>query len=74
MKDKKFHIYPIESVDQAVELLTGKEAGGKGIGPEKGTRQAKRAGQTQSASQGREIGNHRGSQEKVSRMTAEQVV
>ncbi len=30
VKDKKFHIYPIESVDQAVELLTGKEAGGKG--------------------------------------------
>jgi lon-related putative ATP-dependent protease len=30
VKDKKFHIYPIESVDQAVELLTGKEAGSKG--------------------------------------------
>ncbi|GJM16472.1 MAG: ATP-dependent protease [Thermodesulfobacteriota bacterium] len=30
VKDKKFHIYPIESVDQAIELLTGKEAGKKG--------------------------------------------
>jgi len=30
VKDKKFHIYPIESVDQAIELLTGKEAGQKG--------------------------------------------
>ncbi len=30
IKDNKFHIYPIESVDQAIELLTGKEAGKKG--------------------------------------------
>jgi len=30
VKDNKFHIYPIESVDQAIELLTGKEAGKKG--------------------------------------------
>ena len=30
IKDKAFHIYPVESVDQAVELLTGKEAGNKG--------------------------------------------
>jgi len=30
VKDKNFHIYPIETVDQAVELLTGKEAGRRG--------------------------------------------
>ena len=30
IKDKKFHIYPVESVDQVVELLTGKEAGSRG--------------------------------------------
>lgn len=30
IKDKKFHIYPMESVDQAIELLTGKEAGKRG--------------------------------------------
>lgn len=30
VKDKVFHIYPVESVDQAVELLTGKEAGSRG--------------------------------------------
>ncbi|MCK5710261.1 MAG: Lon protease family protein, partial [Deltaproteobacteria bacterium] len=30
VKDKKFHIYPVESVDQVVELLTGKEAGSRG--------------------------------------------
>ena len=29
VKEKIFHIYPIESVDQAIELLTGKEAGQK---------------------------------------------
>jgi len=30
VKDKIFHIYPAESVDQVIELLTGKEAGGRG--------------------------------------------
>ena len=30
IKDKKFHIYSAESVDQAIELLTGKEAGSRG--------------------------------------------
>ena len=30
VKDKQFHIYPVESVDQAIELLTGKEAGTRG--------------------------------------------
>ncbi len=30
VKDKKFHIYPVETVDQAIELLTGKEAGRRG--------------------------------------------
>lgn len=30
IKDKKFHVYPMESVDQAIELLTGKEAGKRG--------------------------------------------
>jgi predicted ATP-dependent protease len=30
VKDKNFHIYPIETVDQAIELLTGKEAGRRG--------------------------------------------
>jgi len=30
VKDKKFHIYSAESVDQAIELLTGKEAGSRG--------------------------------------------
>ena len=30
IKDKKFHIYPAESVNQVIELLTGKEAGGRG--------------------------------------------
>lgn len=29
VKDKKFHIYPVETVNQAIELLTGKEAGKK---------------------------------------------
>ncbi len=30
IKDKKFHIYPAESVNQVIELLTGKEAGSRG--------------------------------------------
>lgn len=30
VKDKNYHIYPIETVDQAIELLTGKEAGRRG--------------------------------------------
>lgn len=30
VKEGKFHIYPVESVDQVVELLTGKEAGKRG--------------------------------------------
>lgn len=30
IKDKSFHVYPVESVDQAVELLTGKKAGSRG--------------------------------------------
>lgn len=30
IKDKKFHIYPAESVNQVIELLTGKEAGNRG--------------------------------------------
>ncbi len=30
VKDKIFHVYPVESVDQAIELLTGKEAGTRG--------------------------------------------
>ncbi|MEM7009279.1 MAG: ATP-binding protein, partial [Thermodesulfobacteriota bacterium] len=30
IKKKEFHIYPVETVDQAVELLTGKEAGKRG--------------------------------------------
>jgi len=27
IKDGKFHVYPIETVDEAIEILTGKEAG-----------------------------------------------
>lgn len=30
IKDKQFHIYPAESVNQVIELLTGKEAGNRG--------------------------------------------
>ena len=30
VKDKEFHIYPAESVNQVIELLTGKEAGSRG--------------------------------------------
>ncbi|MCZ6639117.1 MAG: ATP-binding protein [Candidatus Dadabacteria bacterium] len=30
IKDKEFHIYPAESVNQVIELLTGKEAGSRG--------------------------------------------
>ena len=30
IKDKRFHIYPAESVNQVIELLTGKEAGNRG--------------------------------------------
>ena len=30
VKKGKFHIYPVESVDQAIEILTGKEAGKRG--------------------------------------------
>ncbi len=27
VKNKKFHIYPVEKVEQAIEILTGVEAG-----------------------------------------------
>jgi lon-related putative ATP-dependent protease len=30
IKKGKFHIYPVETIDQAVEILTGKESGTKG--------------------------------------------
>jgi lon-related putative ATP-dependent protease len=30
VKSGKFHIHPVESVDQAIEILTGKEAGSRG--------------------------------------------
>lgn len=32
VKNGKFHIYPVETIDQAVEVLTGKEAGKRGAG------------------------------------------
>lgn len=30
MKSGKFHIYPVETIDQAIEIMTGKEAGPRG--------------------------------------------
>lgn len=30
MRDGKFHVYPVETVDQALEILTGREAGKRG--------------------------------------------
>ncbi len=31
VKNGKFHIYPVETIDQAVEILTGKESGKRGV-------------------------------------------
>ncbi len=30
IKNGKFHVYPVETIDQALEILTGKEAGARG--------------------------------------------
>jgi lon-related putative ATP-dependent protease len=30
VKSGKFHIYPVESIDQAIEIMTGKQAGARG--------------------------------------------
>ncbi len=32
VKSGKFHIYPVETIDQAIEIMTGKEAGTRGAG------------------------------------------
>jgi lon-related putative ATP-dependent protease len=32
VKHGKFHIYPVETIDQAIEIMTGKEAGARGAG------------------------------------------
>jgi ATP-dependent Lon protease len=30
VKTGKFHIYPVETIDQAIETMTGRQAGGRG--------------------------------------------
>ena len=31
IKKGKFHVYPVETIDQALEVMTGKEAGTRGV-------------------------------------------